>query len=52
MKLKFWMLLLILSATIVSCSEKGVTNINLENAIFEAEGNNPSWKLKINSNKQ
>ena len=50
MKLKVWILLLITSALIMSCSEKEVTSINLKNAIFKAEGNNPSWKLEIDSN--
>ena len=38
MKLKIWILLLITSASIISCGEKKVESINLENAIFKAEG--------------
>ena len=50
MRLKLSALLLIASLMIVSCGEKEVENINLKDAIFKAEGNNPNWKLEIDSN--
>ncbi len=49
MKLKLLILLLITSLTLFNCGEKEIKNIKLKDAIFRAEGNNPSWKLEIDS---
>jgi uncharacterized membrane protein len=49
-KLKFWIAIFITSLLFLSCEENDVKSINLKNAIFKAEGNNPSWKLEIDSN--
>ncbi|MCF6270634.1 MAG: hypothetical protein L3J41_13050 [Melioribacteraceae bacterium] len=50
MKLKLLALLLITSLIFLNCSEPEIKNINLKDAIFRAEGNNPAWKLEIDSN--
>ena len=49
MKLKFWILFFFTSLLFINCGEDGIKNINLEDAIFKAEGSNPSWKLEIDS---
>jgi len=49
-KYKFWILALIASVLLLNCGEKEVRSIDLKDAIFRAEGNNPSWKLEIDSN--
>ena len=50
--MKFTSLILVLLASVLllNCGEKEVRNIDLKDAIFRAEGNNPSWKLEIDSN--
>ena len=51
MKFKYYLILVVASLLLLNCGEKEVQEINLENAIFKASGNNPSWKLEIDSNK-
>lgn len=50
MKYKLWILVLIASVLFLNCGEKEVKSIDLEDAIFRAKGNNPSWKLEIDAN--
>jgi len=49
MKFKLSIVLLITSLMLLNCGEKEVENIDLKDAIFIAQGNNPSWKLEIDS---
>lgn len=50
MKFKSLILVFIASVLFLNCGENEVKNIELKDAIFRAEGNNPSWKLEIDSN--
>jgi len=38
------------STLLLNCGEQEVKSINLKDAIFRAEGNDPSWKLEIDAN--
>ncbi len=50
MKVKLSVLLLVVSALLVNCGKNNIEKIVLKDAIFSAEGYNPEWKLKIDSN--
>ncbi len=50
MRLKLLVLLLVISVLLVNCGKNNIEKIVLKDAIFTAEGYNPAWKLKIDSN--
>lgn len=50
MKLKLWIMLLITLVLLLNCDKNEIKIIQLKDAIFRAEGNNPTWKLEIDLN--